>query len=190
MTEELLIRQVRQGDEEAYELIFRRYFKVLSVYAMSYLKDIEIAQDITQDVFVKLYESKESLQIHTSLKSFLYTTIRNRCLDYIKINRIHHDHKEIIKHQLAGTDVDKSDAVLKAELQEKIYEAINQLPEQRQKIFKLSRIDGKSNQEIATLLNLTKRTVETHISNALKNMKAALAEYLTLIVILVIKIFL
>lgn len=189
MTEQLLIQKIRKGDDAAFESLFRQYFKVLTVYALRYLNDLDIAQDLTQDVFVRLYEQRTELKIHTSLKSYLYTIVRNRCLDYIKTNRIHNDHKQIIQNEHTGSQADHSDVVLEVELQERIFSAINELPEQRQKIFRLSRLEGKSNQEIADLLSITKRTVETHISNALKNLKTQLSDYLVVLIISIITYF-
>lgn len=189
MTDQQLVKKIRNGDDAAFEQLFRAYFKLLTVYAASFLKDLDVAQDLTQDVFVRLYERKSSLEIHSSLKSFLYTTVRNKCLDYIKINRIHNDHKEVIKKQFAGAEIEHSDRVMQVELQQQIYNAIDALPEQRQKIFKLSRLNGKSNQEIASELDLSKRTVETHISNALKNLKEQLSGYINLVIIIITKFF-
>lgn len=134
--------------------------------------DLDTAQDITQDVFVKIYEKRQLLEIHTSLKAYLYTAVRNNCFDHLKIHKIHQRHKDQIKQESSDLVIEDDDTVDQIELQDKIYKAIQTLPEQNQKIFKLSRFEAKTNQEIAELLNISKRTVETHISNALKKIKS------------------
>lgn len=189
MSDQLLIKQLKDGNHSVFESLFREYFKVLTIYAKTYVKDLDLAQGLTQEVFVKLYEKKDTLNIHTSFKSFLYTSVRNQCLDYIKATKIRRGHKEIIKYQNTGSEVDHSDTVLQVELQEKIYQIINGLPEQRQRIFKLSRQKGKSNQEIAEMLGISKRTVETHISNAIKSLKTNLKDYINLLLIMCLQVF-
>jgi len=172
-SDQLIIDQIRNKNEKVFESIFNEYFKVLTVYAKKYVLDLDIAKDITQDTFVKLYEKREDLVIHTSLKSFLYASVRNKCLDYIKINKIRQQHKDAIQYQSSISSEDEEDDKIRiTELQQKIHRIIKTLPAQNQKIFMLSRFEGKNNQEIADELNLSKRTVETHISNALKKIKA------------------
>ena len=143
----------------------------MTLYASSYVNDVDIAKDITQDVFIKLYEKRQILQIHTSLKSYLYTSVRNRCLDHIKLHKIRELHKTQIYNSISENVEEESTEVMQSELQAKINVAIASLPDRNREIFRLNRIDGLTNQEIADELNLSKRTVETHISNALKKIK-------------------
>jgi RNA polymerase sigma-70 factor (ECF subfamily) len=170
--DQFIIEQIKNKNVKVFESIFKQYFKILTVYAKSYVLDLDTAQDITQEVFIKLYEKKDELIIHTSLKSFLYASVKNRCLDYIKIHNIRQQHKDIIQKESSILIEEDIDVIEKTELQEKIYKAIKTLPNQNQKIFMLSRFEGKTNQEIADELKISKRTVETHISNALKKIKS------------------
>nr|WP_255452834.1 RNA polymerase sigma-70 factor [Aquimarina sp. RZ0] len=180
------MKEIKNGNSQVFELIFKKYFKPLVAYAHSYISDIDIAQDLTQDIFLKLYEKRSTIEIHTSLKAFLYTSIRNRCFDYIKTNNIHKKHKDQLQIVSSLNNIDDEDPMLqRAELYVKIHEAIKSLPDQNQKIFKLSRLNGMTNQEIADELQISKRTVETHISNALKKIKSMV----TLILILLIPKF-
>ncbi len=172
MGDQFIIEQIKNKNVKVFESIFKQYFKILTVYAKSYVLDLDTAQDITQEVFIKLYEKKDELIIHTSLKSFLYASVKNRCLDYIKIHNIRQQHKDIIQKESSILIEEDIDVIEKTELQEKIYKAIKTLPNQNQKIFMLSRFEGKTNQEIADELKISKRTVETHISNALKKIKS------------------
>ena len=189
MSDEVLAQQFQQGDTKAFESLFHKYFKVLSIYAFKYVGDLDLAQDLTQEVFVKLYEKRKSLEIHASLKSFLYTAVRNCSLDHLRSQRIRSGHKEELKQAHKGRDIDDRDLMLQAELQEKIHEAVQQLPPKNQEIFKLSRFEGKKNQEIADQLGISKRTVETQISQALKKIRPILAKYLELCVVFILHFF-
>ncbi len=176
LSDQLIIEQIRNKNEKVFESVFKEYFKVLTIYAKKYVLDLDTAKDITQETFVKLYEKRDELVIHTSLKSFLYTAVRNRCLDYIKLHKIRQQHKDAILYESSTyTEDEDTDLIRYTELQEKIHKIIKTLPAQNQKIFILSRFGGKSNQEIADELSLSKRTVETHISNALKKIKISVA---------------
>ncbi len=182
-SDQLIIEQIRNKNEKVFESVFKEYFKVLTIHAKKYVLDLDIAKDITQETFVKLYEKREELVIHTSLKSFLYTSVRNRCLDYIKLNKIRQNHKDAIAYQSAtNSEEEEEDKEIRiTELKQKIHKVIQTLPSQNQKIFMLSRFEGKTNQEIADELNISKRTVETHISNALKKIRVSVAIALLLL---------
>ena len=171
MSNQIEVEHIRNGDAQAYEKLFHTYFEPLSLYTNTFLKDIDLAQDIVQQMFVTLYEKREQLQIHTSIKSYLYTAVRNRAMDHLRSQKIHSLHHEKIKASQSEIDTTEDEEVLRTELQQKLYHAIAQLPEQNLKIFRMSRMQGLSNQEIAEELGLTKRTVETHISNALKKLR-------------------
>lgn len=187
MTETNLIDQIKQGSDQAFEMLFKEYFKALSVYAKKYLNDLDLAQDMVQEVFVKFYEQRNTITVHTSLKALLYQSVRNRCLDYIRSQQTRSAHHDNILTLSKGADIDAVDYMEQVELEEKIHRAITGLPDQCQVIFKLSRLEGKRNQEIADELNLSKRTVETQISNALKRLRKDIFSYLKVLIIMVLE---
>jgi len=187
LTETNLIDQIKQGDEDAFEMLFKEYFKVLSVYARKFLNDLDLAQDIVQEVFVKFYEQRSTMLVHTSLKALLYQSVKNRCLDHIRSQQTRSTHHDNILSLSKGSDIDAADFMEQVELEQKIYQSIADLPEQCQVIFKLSRLEGKRNQEIADELNLSKRTVETQISNALKRLRKDIFSYLKALIIMVLE---
>lgn len=182
--DEIVLQQrLSRGDETAFQETFEIYFKVLVLFATKFSLDKETAEDLVQDVFVRLYEQKDRLQFHSSLKAFLYQSVRNRCIDLIRSTKTREKHHVEIK---AGTDVEglnSEDLMLQSELEEKIYHSIKQLPDQCQLIFKMNRFEGKKNQEIADELNISKRTVETQISKALKILREDIYPYLKTIII-------
>lgn len=187
MTDSLLIEQIQGGSDHAFEVLFKQHFKALSVYAKRFLNDLDLSQDLVQEVFVRFYEQREKLNVHTSLKALLYQSVRNRCLDYIRSQKTRSEHHEHILTLTQGSEVDHNDWVEQTELEERIYNAISDLPEQCQLIFKMSRLDGMRNQEIAEALNISKRTVETQISNALKRLRKDIFLYLKVLILIALK---
>ncbi len=184
-----LFNALKQSDNGAFEALFRKYFKALAAFANKFVSDLDDSQDLVQEVFVKLYEQRASLEIHTSLKAFLYQSVRNKCLDQIRMVSSRSAHHEEILAINKGNEVDDSDLVLQVELEEKIHLAIKNLPDQCQLVFKMSRLEGKRNQEIADELSISKRTVETQISNALKKLRKDIFHYLKMLIIITLHFF-
>ena len=171
-----LIEGLKAGEEEAFHSLFERYYLTLSAFAGKYLNDIEVARDIVQDLFVHLYEKRHTLLITASLKSYLYQSVQNRCMNHLNSLKRRDDH-----HQNIGRTGDHAteleEQIMATELEQKIFQNINELPEQCKKIFLMNRMEGKRNGEIAASLNISKRTVETQISKALKILRDHLKDY-------------
>ena len=133
---------------------------------------------------MKLYENKKTIQFHTSLKSFLFQSVKNKCIDHLRAKKTRSEHHERILISNSDDAVSLDDSMVQMELQERVYRAIGELPDQCQHIFKQSRFEGKKNQEIADELGISKRTVETQISNALKRLRKDVFEYLKVLIII------
>lgn len=177
------------GNEAAFEELFNTYFKALSVFAKKLVDDLEVAQDLVQDVFVKLYENRDEIEFQVSIKAFLYQSVRNKCIDHIRSQKTRtHHHEEIFK-RAQGDDIDTTDLMLQTELEQRIHGCIAELPEQCQLIFRMNRFEGKKNQEIAEELGISKRTVETQISKALKRLRTQIHDYIKLLILLSINLF-
>lgn len=181
-----LIKGIEEGKEEAFETLFMKYYTPLVVFAQKILVDEDLAKETVQDVFVMFYEKREKLNIHSSLKSHLYQSVKNRCLNQIKRNQIRRDHHANIFDDKKNEEAFVEDKLQETELEAKIYAIVHSLPDQCRRIFEMSRFDGITNQEIADKLSLSKRTVETQISKALKVMRANLKEYIAVVVLLVL----
>lgn len=162
-------------NDERIEQLFKEYYSILTVYANKFLKDLDDSREVTQDVFVKLYDKKECIKIHTSIKSHLYQSVKNACINVIKQKQNRALHHENILY--LNNDVSYEDDGIheQTELEYEIFKAIDELPEQCQRIFRLNRLEGLSNQEIADYLEISKRTVETQISKALKSLRLKLS---------------
>ncbi len=164
-----------------FQKIFEEYYPALVVFAKKYVIDLDTAREIVQNFFVKFYEKRNVLNINSSLKSYLYSSVKNSCLNYLKSNSIKQKHYKNISIQETESN-DWSDKMEETELEEKIYRAVNDLPTQCSKIFKMNRFDGYSNKEIADKLNISKRTVETQISKALKKLREKFKDYIKILI--------
>ena len=161
----------------SFEVLFKQYYAPLVVYACKYVTDMDIAREIVQDFFVRLYEKRQSLSIDTSVKSYLYRSVYNCCINYINQRSIQDKHLKsiILEHDEEENLESEMNTV---ELQQRIFDVINTLPAKCQRIFKMNRLEGLKNEEIASKLNLSKRTVETQISKALKILRKKLSDYI------------
>jgi RNA polymerase sigma-70 factor (family 1) len=159
-----------------FEALFKQYYAPLVVYACKYLPEKDVAREIVQDFFVKLYEKRSTLTIDTSLKSYLYRSVYNACMNYINQRSIQEKH-------IRNIDLERNDEenleneINSVELQNRIFNLIESLPPKCRKIFKMNRLEGMKNEEIAVSLHLSKRTVETQISKALKILRNKLSDY-------------
>jgi RNA polymerase sigma-70 factor (ECF subfamily) len=175
------IREIKKGNIHAFEVLFKTYYKDLCLYANHYLKDLDLAEEATQDVFFTIWEKRASLHINDSIKAYLYTSIRNKCLKMIRSENIAHKYSNHVKH--AGrpkvtTPVDELNA---KELNLLIEKTIGQLPERTREIFRMNRYQGLKYQEIADKLSISVKTVEANMGKALKLFRKNLDEYLKVI---------
>ena len=179
-----LIFRLKQGDQTAFELLFHFYYPGLVVYATQFTTDRMEAEEIVQDFFVRLWQRHQQLIPTDSLKSYLFLSVKNGCLNYLKHKKVEEKYirqmAELSNQHLAYDP----DLYIASELQEKVKNAIDLLPEKCREIFIMSRIQGLKNDEIATNLNISKRTVETQISKALKVLRLELKDYVGLMILL------
>ena len=167
------LNQLKKGEEQAFKQLFDTYYRQLVAYANKYVADVDLSRGIVQDLFVVLYEKRDEINIHTSLKSHLYQSVRNRCLNFIKRDKMKQQHHQRILDSFDDFS-EQFDNIEYIELENLISKVVENLPTQCKKIFKMNRFEGISNQNIADDLNLSKRTVETQISKALKIIKIEL----------------
>lgn len=166
----LLLSGLKSGEEAVFRFLFDQYYRSLVAFANKFLGDSDTSRSVVQDVFVMLYDKREELNIHTNLKSHLFQSVRNRCLNILKHDKMKREHHQRIYD--SGQEAEQPFESLEyAELEKCIATAINELPDQCRKIFRMSRYEGVPNQEIADQLTISKRTVETQISKALKRIR-------------------
>jgi RNA polymerase sigma-70 factor (ECF subfamily) len=160
------------------EEIFKIHYLQLCNYAYIFLKDTDESEDVVQGVFYQLWKKKDSTEITTSLKSYLFTAVRNNCLKKVSHLKIRNQYKENIIHLDDKSSNNTMDKVIGRELEEQIKNAIENLPQQCRLIFTLSRQSGFKYAEIAEHLEISVKTVENQMGKALKVLREKLKSYL------------
>ena len=187
LSDELLVKLLRVGEQDAFEEIYRRYWQKLLRSAQFKLRSKETIEEILQDLFISLWEKREKVLIE-NLEAYLNTSLRYLIINQIKKQILQDKFVEYsLKKNEQTDDVDESVAF--NELSVAIEKAIEQLPEKTQQIFRLNRLEYKSVKEISVLLETPERTVEYHITQALKALRIHLREFITLSVLLSLRLF-
>ena len=169
---------IATGDRNAFESLFRLHYRALCAFAIGYVKDPDRAEDLVQDLFFRLWLDREKVQITTSIKAYLYASVRNRCLTEIKSGG-----RLVVLNEDAD-DRPQEDVLSEDEHTERIARvqaAIEELPEERRKVFKLSRYEGLKYQEIAERLGISVKTVENQMGKALKTLREELSDLVPLV---------
>jgi RNA polymerase sigma-70 factor (family 1) len=177
-----LTRRIKQNEQSAFELLFKLYYHQLCNYARVYVKHFELADEIVQETFVKVWEVRATLDEQLSLKAFLYRCVHNNAVNYIKKlqvnNRLTSDYVNEMKHRMRLLEMETADGYFDKlavqELEVYIQKAIDELPPQCREIFLLSRFKEMSYQEIADHLLISTNTVKTQLSRALQKIKSGL----------------
>ena len=183
LMEALIVQNLKEGNEHAYKYVFDADYDVLCVIAVRYLHDDFMAESVVGDVIFHLWETRENIDIQTSLRQYLVRSVRNRCLDYLKSRQFRHE-------QTLSTLPDDSRLLersashdhplgylLEKELEQTINDVIEGLPADCRRIFKMSRFDGKKNTEIAQELGISVNTVKYHMKQALRLLQQQLGKY-------------
>lgn len=179
------INSLLAGDEAVFERVYKHYLRPLHGYAMSILKDEDIAEGMVQNVFLRLWERKERLSFSGSLQAYLYGAVYNECLNYLRHQKVKGNHQLHIAHQMKDNEAAPGNGMELLDLKEKLQLALNELPEKCRTVFQLSRFEDLKYQEIADRLGLSLKTVEAHMGKALKMLRLKLAEYLPLLLWLI-----
>ena len=156
---------ISQGNKQAFESLFRKYYRVLCEYARGILGDRELAEDVVQDAFIYLWNNRTVIDIHLSVKSYLYTSVRHGALNVLKKQLLERKHSPQLTEFVEFLQTsDYSDE--EQEEINRIRKVMEELPKQCLKVFLMSAIDGKKYQEIADELDISINTVKTHITKA------------------------
>lgn len=182
-----LLEEFRKENLEAFELFFRTNQPQLVSFANRFLDDWETARDIVQEIFLHLWENKEKLDITVSLRSYLYSAVKNQCVNTIKHKVVEQKYSSSVAAQFKEMEINYYQATEESfqkmsatELANKIEQSISTLPEQCRLTFELSRNKGMKSADIAKKMDVSVRTVETQIYRALKVLKESLKDYLSI----------
>ncbi|MBL4675694.1 MAG: RNA polymerase sigma-70 factor [Mucilaginibacter sp.] len=174
--EKLLICKLREGNHNAFEYIFKSYYRVVTLFANRFINDISVSQEIAGDVFTIVWEKREQIDISIALKSYLFKMTQNRCLNYLKHKQIENlyvdylQRREILNYQPA--DFEK--AFYNKEIAAQIKAAVDTLPPQCKAVFTLSRYQHLKYKQIAVKLDISEKTVERHMSLAFEKLRQLL----------------
>lgn len=177
LEEKTILKKIKMGDEKAFEKLFKFYYGHLCLFAAKIIEDEITAEEIVQDIFVKFWEKREQITIETSIKNYLFGSVKNSCLNIIKHNKTR---AQYAQHVLAEAENNNfRDNYIEIDLAKKIEESIEALPEKRREIFRMSREEGLKYREIAEKLKISIKTVETQMGLAIKTLRDKLKNYNT-----------
>lgn len=170
-------------DDDAFEVLFKTHFKALHSYASVMLYHDSHAEEIVQNIFVKLWEKRGLLDVQTSVKAYLYKCVHNDCLNYIKHKKIKARYQDHAAFTMNDQAEHTSDKLVLGELQERLQVAMNELPEQCRTIFQMSRFEELKYREIAYELGLSVKTVENQMGKALRILRVKLVDFLPILLL-------
>ncbi len=172
------IDQIRSGNEILFEQIFKSYFERICCFVHEYIIDWEGSKELAQETFVRFWEAREGLEDHSDISALLFRIARNLALNYLKHRTVvlryqkqteqHYLESQLNLTALMDMQVDR---IFRGDLHDELHHAIAELPERCREVFLMSRNFGMSYREIATRLDISERTVENHISEALRKLR-------------------
>jgi RNA polymerase sigma-70 factor (ECF subfamily) len=178
---ELLIRLI-EGDALAFEQIYNNYIERVYFFAYRYLNNTEETEEIVQEVFTKIWESRGNINTELSFSGYLLTTTKNTIFNEHRKRVNHQAYCDYILGYLQKNRQNVEDEIVYSDLMELVNKTINELPPKRQEIFKLSRFQGMPYKEISKKLSISEKTIETHIRLALRDIKSVLEPVLERII--------
>ncbi|MGD9557753.1 MAG: RNA polymerase sigma-70 factor [Mangrovibacterium sp.] len=188
--EQELLDSIYKGNKTVFEILFKTYYNRLCAFAVNFVSRNDLAEDIVADVFLKLWEKKESVNITDSISSYLFRAVKNSCINYLnreksrshtisenEISLLNLKLEYLISERYPLTDL------IGKELEERIKTEIEKLPGQCREIFYLSRFEDFSHKEIAEKLGISENTVKVQIYRALSKLRQGLKDYLAIFIL-------
>lgn len=178
MKDSIITEGLEHRDKVVFDYIFIYYYSSLCSFSMQYIGNRKLVEDLVQDFFVYLWIEGPRIKIRSSVKSYLFCAIKNRCLDYQKHHKVIEKYRTFILFSTEKEEDSTEHLLAESELRQAIQISLGKLTPRCREIFELSRLHELSNQEISDKLGISKRTVELQISNTLKILREELAEFL------------
>ncbi len=186
MEEQYLIQGLTDRNKIVFDFVFHYYYSGLCAFCEHLTKNHDTAEDIVQELFINLWVKHHQIRINTSLKSYLFTSVKNRSLDFLKKEQMKVRKITKIAEESEPDENLSSLWFAEAELRVIVERSLQKLPPRCREVFELSRMKGMKNQDIAEKLHLSKRTVELQVSNALKLLRTEMAAFLPLHVLMML----
>jgi RNA polymerase sigma-70 factor (ECF subfamily) len=169
-------QQIARGDERGFDNLFRHFYLHLVSFAVDMVKLRPVAEEIVSDVFVKLWQKKEDILLIEKLKVFLFVAVKNQCYNHLRRHSLWNVTVSPDNVTILSSAYNPEEDMAFRELQHQLNQAVEQLPEQCKQVFKLVREDGLKYKEVAAILDISPRTVETQLYRAVKKLRKVLTE--------------
>lgn len=171
-----IIKRIRQGEVKEFESLFRSSYVSLVRYAKTFVRDHDTAEEIVQDLFVRLWNERNRIKIENTLNGYLFRAVHNRCLHWLEHRKVVEKHERETIREQKGSIENVSEQVQYNELQSAVVRILERLPERCGKIFCMNRFEGMRYNDIAEKLAISVKTVEADMGKALKEFRKALKE--------------
>jgi RNA polymerase sigma-70 factor, ECF subfamily len=177
--DDLLFRQIREGDERSFEMLFKKYYASLSSYAMVFVRFEDLARELVHETFIKIWERRDNIVIESSFKSYIYRSVHNNCINFLKKSRQLSIKQETVRAEILKQheinmhhfDQEGIDRLLSDDFETVFSRGLDALPDQCREIFNLCRDDKLSYQEVADRLGISVNTVKTQMKRALSKLR-------------------
>lgn len=176
-----ILERLQNDDRHALELLFKTHYAPLCRFAKNILKDKDQAEDMVQEVFLKIWDKRHALKVSSSLKAYLFMAVKNHCLNTLKLNERKNWLDEDMENDALLSNNEVESKLNAKHLNEKIQQAIELLPEKCKLTFQLSRHEEMSYKEIAELMNVSVKTVENQMGKALTFLRKNLLPYISIL---------
>lgn len=181
LSDSQILEKLKQGDASAYKQLFDRYYMSLSVYALKYCDSFQLAEDIVQELFIKLWDEKLYLKLEKAISPYLFRAVKNNTLTAVKNSSKYRF--EDIEDQVNTLISDEVDMEIIEQEKEKLYQEIEALSPKSKEVFKAIVLDNLKYKEVAKKLDISVNTVKTHYSRALKQLRNSLDVIVLLLLI-------
>lgn len=183
--EQCWIELIRSGEEYAFELLFKEYYLQLARFAWRYVKCKADAEGLVQDVFLDIWENRMELELNGSIRPYLYKVVRNHSLNYLKHQKVERKYDALWMDQKEVPTINYREKKREEQIQNAIEKAVEELPERGKMTYKLHRHDGLTYQEIAEVMDVSVKTVESQMTRTLKTLRERLAYLLMYLLVAV-----
>ena len=172
-----MVKNIKAGDRKAFKELFLKFYDPLCQFVWTYTRSWHISEELVQDVFLAVWEFRETLDPEQDIRSYLFQSVRNKALNHIKHRNLANEYNSHIEWLKPDPVTQQHSCRISSTFERDVKQAIGNLPDGARRIYILSRKEGLTYREIATVLNISIKTVESQMSRALKMLRDALAEH-------------